>query len=260
MTGSQSGAAAEGGRPSIDLNADLGEGGLVDDALMEVVSSASIACGFHAGGPELMAHTCRQAVAHGVSIGAHPSYDDREGFGRRDVDVDPEDLVAQIAYQVGALRSVAELCGGRLGFVKAHGALYNRAAADPRVGGALLSAVASLRPRVPLLGLAGSELSAWAGKHGVDLRHEAFADRAYLPDGRLAPRSEPDSVMVDPSEVAARAVAIATSGTVTSRDGAIVEVRADSICVHGDTPGALVLARAVRDALESAGVAIRSFA
>ena len=240
----------------IDLNADLGEGGQGDAAILEVVTSASIACGFHAGDPGLMLRTCRAAAAAGVRVGAHPSYLDREGFGRRDVEVAPEELSAAISYQVGALESLAAMAGTSVGFVKAHGALYNRAARDPVVGNALLAAAG----RRPLLVLAHSHLVGLATEAGVTVFAEGFADRRYRADGSLAPRSEPGAVLDDPDEVADQAVAIATGAALETTDGAILTVRCDSICVHGDSPRAVQSARAVRAALEREGVTLAAFA
>lgn len=239
----------------IDLNADLGEGGDGDAAILEVVTSASIACGFHAGDPALMLRTCRTAAAAGVRVGAHPSYPDREGFGRRDMDVDPEELSAGVSYQVGALEAVAGLAGTAVGFVKAHGALYNRAARDPGVGAALIAAVGNR----PLLVLAHSPLAELARRAGVSVFAEAFADRRYRADGSLAPRSEPGAVLEDAEEVAAQAVAIATGTPIEASDGGRLTVRCDSICVHGDSPGAVQSARSVRAALEREGVTLAAF-
>lgn len=241
----------------VDLNADVGEGGPVDADLLRVVTSASVACGFHAGGPSTMLDTARLARAHDVSVGAHPSFDDREGFGRRPVAVGPEALFAAVVYQIGAMAAAARAAGTALAYVKPHGALYNQAATESAVAEPVVAAVASAG--VALLAPAGSELSRRAAAQGVTCFFEAFADRAYTPDGRLAPRGQPGAVLPDPAEVAARAVGMVLTGEVHATDGSTLEIPADSLCVHGDTPGALDLATAVRRALEDAGVEIRSF-
>ena len=256
-------AEASGGiRAAVDLNADVGEGGPVDAELMTLVSSASVACGFHAGDPLTLLATARLAAASGVALGAHPSYDDREGMGRRDVTVAPERLEADVVYQVGAAIAAATAAGTRLRYVKPHGALYNRAAADQAVADAVVAAIASLSSdgSLALLGLAGSVLVRRAENAGLSVFAEAFADRAYAPDGTLVPRSGPDAVMTDPAEVASQAVAIACRGAARAIDGSWIEVRADSICLHGDTPGALALARRVRAALGDSGVDVQPFA
>ena len=249
---------------SIDLNADLGEGGPADHDLLQVVTSASVACGFHAGDPQTMVATARRAGAGGVVVGAHPSYPDRDGFGRRSMELDPEHLLAAVAYQVGAMVAAAATVGTRVGFVKLHGALYNRAAVDPATAEAVAEAVrvvgAAAGRVLPLLCPPESELAARAGAAGLTVYVEAFADRAYRPDGRLADRSAPGAVITDPEAVAARAVELVRHRRVTAVDGTVIGIEADSICVHGDTPGALQLARAVRRALEDSGVAVRPFA
>lgn len=241
----------------MDLNADLGEGGPSDRELLEVVTSASVACGFHAGGPLAMVVTARMAAAHGVALGAHPSYPDREHFGRRPMRISDDELFAAVVYQVGAMAAAAGAAGARLSYVKAHGALYNQAAADPSVAEPLVRAVASTG--LPLLCPLGSEMERVATKGGVVAYAEAFADRGYQPDGRLIPRGSPGSVLADAGEVTRRAVRMALRGEVTAEDGAVIPIRPDSICIHGDTPGALGLARSVRRALQEAGVTLRPF-
>ena len=236
---------------SIDLNADLGEGGPVDTELMAIVTSASLACGFHAGQPADILQTLRRAAAAGVVVGAHPSYADREGFGRRDVHVAPDDLHAGVVYQIGALDALARVAGTAVRYVKPHGALYNRAASDPDVADALIRAVVDTGPR-PLLALAGSTLVSRARAAGLEVHEEGFADRAYAPDGSLLSRSQPGAVIETVPEVVKQARALAL--------GLGSAVPLSSICLHGDTPGALELARAVRDALLEAGVALRPFA
>ena len=235
----------------IDLNSDLGEGfgpwSLGDDAsLLRLVTSANVACGFHAGDPSTMLRTCRLAAERGVTVGAHVSYPDLAGFGRRAMDVDPGDLYADTVYQIGALRAVVESVGARLGYVKPHGALYNRIVTDADQAAAV--AQAAKETGLPLLGLPGSAVASAAAERGVPFWREGFVDRAYRSDGTLVPRSEPGAVLTDPADAAERAVQLAGSGLV------------DSLCVHGDTPGALGMAEAVLAALESSGIEVRPFA
>ncbi|MCW2744284.1 MAG: putative lactam utilization protein [Mycobacterium sp.] len=252
-------------RATVDLNADLGEGfgpwRMGDDAaLLDVVTSANVACGFHAGGPSIMRATCDAAVARGVAIGAHVSYRDLEGFGRRPLDVPAAELRDQVAYQLGALDAVARAAGGRVAYCKPHGALYNRIAVDAEQAGAVVGAVAGFAPGLPVLGLPGSVFLDLAARAGLVPRGEAFADRGYTAEGRLVPRAQPGAVLHDPAAVVARSVAMARDRKVASVDGAEVAVDAVSLCVHGDTPGAVELARAVRAALEDAGLAVAPFA
>lgn len=250
---------------AIDLNADLGEGfgawTMADDAaLLAVVTSASVACGFHAGDPPTMRRVCETAAQAGVRIGAHVSYRDLAGFGRRDLAVDPAELRDEVTYQIGALNGMARAAGTRVAYVKAHGALYNRAAHDPVHARALIEGIVAFGGDLPVLGQPGSvllELAAGAGLRGVT---EAFPDRAYTNDGRLAPRRQPGAVLHDPEMVAARAVALATDQRVTATDGSAVSVPARSLCLHGDTPGAVELARRTRAALLAAGVRLAPFA
>ncbi|QOD93953.1 MULTISPECIES: 5-oxoprolinase subunit PxpA [Microcella] len=249
--------------PHVDLNSDLGESfgawTMGDDAAMlPLVSSANLACGFHAGDPLGLLAACRTAFAHGVTIGAHPSYRDRVGFGRRDMEVAPEELGAELLYQVGALVGVAESIGARVAYVKPHGALYTRMAVDPVVADVVAEAAATLA--LPVLGPPLSAVETACSRAGVRFVREAFADRAYLADGTLAPRGLPGAVITDPAEVADRAERIVADGEVTALDGSTVSVRVDSLCVHGDTVGAVQLAHAVREALTRAGVTIAAFA
>jgi 5-oxoprolinase (ATP-hydrolysing) subunit A len=250
--------------PAIDLNADLGEGFGVwrlgdDQALLAVVTSANVACGFHAGDPLTLRRTCASAVAHNVAIGAQVSYRDLAGFGRREIDVPAEELTAEVLYQIAALDGIARTEGGRVGYVKPHGALYNRIARDRAQAEAVVAAIAAYDPRLPLLTLPGSVAGEAAADAGLPVAAEAFADRAYTRDGALVSRREPGSVLTDPGEVARRAVTMVTRGTVVSADGHEVAVRPQSVCVHGDTPGAVELARAVRTGLETAGVRLAPF-
>lgn len=249
--------------PTVDLNSDLGESfgawSLGDDtAMLPLVTSANLACGFHAGDPSVMLAACRTAVVHGVAIGAHPSYRDLAGFGRRDMEVPAEQLYADLVYQIAALSGMASHSAGRVAYVKPHGALYNRIAVDLEVAEVVADVARALD--LPVLGLPGSAIAAACDRAGVRFVREAFADRGYLADGTLAPRSLDGAVLVDPTEVAARAVRIATEGVVVAVDGTEVSARVDSLCVHGDTPGAVGLARAVRAALDAAGVEVTAFA
>jgi UPF0271 protein len=248
-----------------DLNADLGEGfgrwTLTDDeALLSVVTSANVACGFHAGDPVTMRRVCELAAGRGVRIGAQVSYRDLAGFGRRPMDVPPEELAAEVAYQIGALEVFARSAGSRVAYVKPHGALYHRTVRDAEQAAAVVAGVRMAGGALPVLGLPGSELLAAAERAGLAPVAEAFADRAYTAHGTLVPRREPGAVVHDPDAVAARAVAMVAEGEVTALTGERVEVRARSLCLHGDTPGAAGLARRVREELLAAGVELAAFA
>jgi 5-oxoprolinase (ATP-hydrolysing) subunit A len=248
--------------PFIDLNADVGEGSDGDDgdgALLDVVTSASVACGFHAGGPGVMRRTVHDSVVRRVVVGAHPSYPDREGFGRRAMDIAPMRLTDDVLYQIGALDGVARACATRVRYVKPHGALYHRMSADEACAAAVAVAVRAFGDLVLLVPY-GSSAVAVAEGLGVTVATEAFADRAYLADGRLVPRGGAGAVVTDAEEVAARAVSLAVDHRVTALDGSWIAVAASSICVHGDTPGAANLARRVRDRLRDRGIGLRSFA
>jgi 5-oxoprolinase (ATP-hydrolysing) subunit A len=252
------------GLPVIDLNADLGESFGIwrlgdDEALLSIVTSANVACGFHAGDPLTLRRCCANAVAHGVAIGAQVSYRDLAGFGRREMDVPPDELTAEVLYQIAALDGIARAEGGRVSYVKPHGALYNRMARDPVQAHAVIHAIAAYDRALPLLTLPGSAGWEAAAEAGLTVAGEAFADRAYTRQGRLVSRREPGSVLTDPGQVAERAVTMVTRGTVVSADGHQVAVRPQSVCVHGDTSGAVNLARAVRDGLERAGVRLAPF-
>lgn len=252
---------------AIDLNADLGEGFGVyrltdDEALVEVVTSASVACGFHAGDPATMQRVCQLAARRGVAIGAQVSYHDRVGFGRRALEIDAAELTADVLYQLGALQGFAQAAGARVAYVKPHGALYTRAAFDVVQAEAVVAAVTAFDPHLAVLGLPGSVLLACAGAAGLPTVGEAFPDRAYTAAGRLADRRTPGALVVDPAEVAARAVRMVTWARVRTPDGeeVVLEPRPRSLCVHGDTPGAVGIARAVRAALREAGVHLAAFA
>jgi UPF0271 protein len=251
--------------PAVDLNSDLGEGFGVwtlgdDDALLEVVSSANVACGFHAGDPDILRRVCAVAASRGVVIGAQVGYHDLAGFGRRSIDVEPASLVNDVLYQIGALDAFARVAGTRVRYVKPHGALYNRAVRDEQQARAVVDAVALYDRSLPVLGLPGSALLRLAAEAGLTPVEEAFADRGYTPQSTLVPRSQPGALLHDPAEVAARVVRMITAGQVTSVDGKDVPVSARSVCVHGDSPGAVAMAVAVRHALLDAGVEIRAFA
>ncbi|MTE17937.1 5-oxoprolinase subunit PxpA [Streptomyces sp. TRM43335] len=248
----------------IDLNADLGEGfgrwRLTDDeGLLSVVSSANVACGFHAGDPTTMRRVCAEAAERGVAIGAQVAYRDLAGFGRRAMDVPEEELADEVAYQIGALRVFAEAAGARVAYVKPHGALYNRTVRDAAQARAVVAGVLSAGGGLPVLGLPGSLLLASAGEAGLPVVTEAFADRGYTPEGTLVPRREPGAVLTDPDAVVAQALDIALRGRVRTDTGSVA-AGARSLCVHGDTPGAVALARRVREALQGAGVRIGAFA
>ncbi len=225
--------------PRIDLNADLGEGVTDDPGLLSVVTSANVACGYHAGDAETMRLVCAEAVIRGVAVGAQVSYDDREGFGRREIDVSVHVLREQVAEQVGVLSEIAVSVGTSVSYVKPHGALYNRVVHDAEQARAVLEGSQQL----PVLGLPGAVLLALAEELGREVRHEGFPDRGYTPEGRLRPRGEPGALVEDPDEIAARAVDLAA--------------RVHSVCVHGDHPDAVDRARVVRAALEAAGYELR---
>ena len=243
---------------AIDLNSDLGEGVGDDTAMFGIVTSANVACGAHAGDDESMRACVALAIEHGVSLGAHPSYPDREGFGRRAVEIGAAELRDELLRQIEALAAIATRAGTRIRYLKPHGALYNRIAVDPVQADAV--ALAARDAALPLLGLAGSAIHTAADRHGVAFFREAFADRAYLPDGTLAPRSIDGAVITDPLVAAERAVRMAVDGRVETLDGTLVRVEVDSLCVHGDTPGAVAMAAAVRERLAAAGVELRAFA
>jgi UPF0271 protein len=251
--------------PSTDLNADLGESfgawTLGDDAaLMEVITSANIACGFHAGDPLTLRRACAMAAARGVRIGAQVSYRDLAGFGRREMEVPAEELTAEVLYQIAALDGIARAEGSRVRYVKPHGALYHRVGKDAVQAAALVDAMRSYDTPLILLTQARGYAAQIATAAGLTVVSEAYADRGYQSDGSLVTRGEPGAVRTDPAEVAERAVSIVTTGMVRSADGRVVPVPAHSLCIHGDTPGAVALARAVRKALEQAGVRLAPFA
>jgi len=253
------------GRGRIGLNADLGEGFGVwrlgdDEALVDLVTSANVACGFLAGDPSTMRRVCARAAARGVAVGAQVSYRDLAGFGRRFVDVEPAELTDDLLYQLAALDGIARVAGTRVSYVKPHGALYNAAVTHVGHARAVVDAVVAYDRRLPVLGLPGSELLRAAESAGLRAVAEGFADRGYTGDGTLVSRREPAALVEDPAEVARRAVLMATDGVVVAVDGTRLRMPVESVCVHGDTPGAVASARAVRAAIEAAGVALAPFA
>lgn len=248
----------------IDLNADLGEsfGRWTlgdDDAMLEVVTSANVACGFHAGDPSVLRHSCEQAAARGVTVGAQVGYRDLPGFGRRFVDVAPAELTDDVIYQIGALEGFARVAGTRVKYVKPHGALYNAIVHHESQAAAVVEAVLAYDRTLPVMGLPGSVWLRLAQEAGLTTVGEAFADRAYTPEGTLVSRREPGAVLHDPAEIAKRCVRIATKGEVVAVDGTVVAAPAGSLCVHGDSPGAVEIARQVRAGLEAAGVELTPF-
>ena len=245
----------------IDLNSDIGESfgayKLGDDAaVMEAVTSANVACGFHAGDPLVMKKTLENCAKKGVAAGAHPGYPDLVGFGRRNMKCTPDEEYADCLYQIGALQAFCRANGMTLQHVKPHGALYNQAAKDPALAAAIARAVRDAGEGIILMGLANSEFEKAAKELGVPFAAEAFADRGYMPDGSLVPRSQPGAVIHDPAKAAERVVRMVTEGTVEAVDGTIINFRPDSICMHGDTPEAVEMAKAVRAALEAARVKV----
>ncbi len=248
---------------AIDLNCDMGEsfGAWTmgqDEAVLPFVTSANVACGFHAGDPQVMLATVRAAVRHGVKVGAHVALPDLQGFGRREMKLTPAEAHAFTLYQLGALDGVARACGAKLAHVKPHGALYNMAARDPALSAAIATAVAAFDRGLVLFGLAGGALVAAGRAAGLRVAEEAFADRSYEPDGQLTPRGIAGAVLSDPAAAAAQAVALATRGEVIARGGATVSLRADTICVHGDRVDAAALAGALREALAAAGLRVEA--
>jgi UPF0271 protein len=249
----------------IDLNADLGEGFGIwrlgdDDGLLEVVTSANVACGFHAGDPSTMRRVCARAIAGGVAIGAQVSYRDLAGFGRRFIDVAPAELTDDVLYQLAALDGIARAEGGRVRYLKPHGALYNAAVHHEGQARALVDAVVAYDRGLPVLGLPGSALLREAEAAGLRTVPEGFADRGYTPEGTLVPRRSPGALVSDPDLVAERAVRMVVEGVVVAVDGTAVDLSVESVCVHGDTPGAVELARRVRTALAAAGLRTAPFA
>jgi 5-oxoprolinase (ATP-hydrolysing) subunit A len=249
----------------LDLNSDLGESfgrwTLGDDeAMLELVTSANVACGFHAGDPATLRRTCLAATERGVVVGAQVGYRDLAGFGRRFVDVPPDELADDIVYQIGALDGMCRVAGTSVRYVKPHGALYNAIVHHEEQAAAVVAAVKDYSATLPVLGLPGSAFLRAAERAGLRTVPEFFVDRGYTPEGALVPRRQPGAVLHDPDEVTARVLRLVTDGVVRAVDGSDVAVRAASACVHGDSPGAVEMARAVRAGLEKAGVTVRAFA
>jgi 5-oxoprolinase (ATP-hydrolysing) subunit A len=245
---------------AVDFNCDLGEGVGDDALLMPHISSASIACGWHAGDAVTMQRTVALCLAHGVALGAHPSLADREGFGRRTLPASPAEVYALTLYQIGALAGFARAAGATLHHVKPHGALYNMAARDRALADAIAAATRDFDPGLVLYGLARSELTRAGEAHGLGVAHEAFAERRYEDDGSLTPRSEPDAVIGDVDLAAQQVAQMLRARSVTARSGRSVAIRADSICLHGDRADAADFARRLRAAIEGAGFAVRTMA
>ncbi len=245
--------------PRIDLNGDVGEsyGPYTighDEALLRHVTSANVACGFHGGDPSVMRRTVRLGLAGGVALGAHPGFADLQGFGRRPIRLPPQEVEDMVAYQIGALAGIATAEGARLQHVKPHGALYNMAARDRTLADAVARAVATVNPELILYGLSGSCLIDAGQAAGLRTAAEVFADRAYDADGSLAPRDQPGAVIDDPTVVVERALRLVQKGEVVARGGAVIAVDRDTLCLHGDTPGAGELAARLRNGLAAAGV------
>ena len=245
----------------VDLNSDIGESfgayNMGDDAaVMDAVTSANVACGFHAGDPLVMKKTIKNCAAKGVAVGAHPGYPDLVGFGRRNMKCTPEEEYADCLYQIGALSAFCRTNGLALQHVKPHGAMYNQAAKDPGLARAIARAVKDSGENIILMGLANSEFENAAKEMGVPFAAEAFADRGYMPDGSLVPRSQPGAIIHDVEEAAKRVVRMVTEGTVGAVDGTVINFRPQSICMHGDTPEAVDMAKTVRRELEAAGVKV----
>ncbi|WP_025996756.1 LamB/YcsF family protein [Pseudomonas viridiflava] len=249
---------------AIDLNSDLGESfgawSMGDDAaILEVVSSANVACGFHAGDPAGILRTLEAAAARDVAVGAHVAYPDLVGFGRRNMDVPTEQLTADVIYQIGALQGLARSAGTTVTYVKPHGALYNTIAGDPVQAAAVIQAILRIDPQLKLVCLANSKLLGWARDAGLSCVSEAFADRAYTAQGTLVSRSRPGAVLHDVELITARMLRLVRDGVIEAEDGSLIELEADSICVHGDSPGAVNIAHALKQRLLEAGVNIRAF-
>ena len=242
----------------VDLNADLGEGGGHDDELLDLVSSASIACGFHAADPISMLASIRAAKARGVAVGAHPSFADREHFGRREIAPPAAEVFALVAYQIGAFNALATAAGTRVNHVKAHGALYNMAMRDEKLAEAIAQAALTIGSAVLFFAPGGSILARAALAVNLRVIREVFADRNYLADGSLVPRTRPDALLHDPDEAAARVIRMLQDGVVRSVDGTDVRVQAETICVHGDNPNAVAFVGALRSRLETGGVEIKA--
>ena len=244
----------------IDLNADLGEGAGSDEALLGLVSSANIACGWHAGDAKTMRQCVRWAIEHGVAIGAHPSFPDRENFGRSTMHLPPDEIVSNVLYQVGALAAIVKAEGGQLAHVKAHGQLYNQAVKEPELADALCEAVRRFDPTLKFFGLAGSNMIDAARRAGLTPVEEVFADRGYMPDGSLVPRSQPGALIESEEQSLAQTLSLVRDHRVVAIDGSTVAVNAQSVCLHGDGAHALAFARRIRERLQQEGIDVRAMA
>jgi UPF0271 protein len=243
---------------SVDINADLGEGSGHDEELFELISSANIATGFHAGDSDSMHAAITAAKKHGVTVGAHPSFFDRENFGRKELKISIPEVFDAVAYQLGVFQAIATAAGVQPNHVKPHGALYNMAVRDQELAGAIARAIESVDPQLILFAPDKSELARAGEAHGLQIAGEIFADRNYLNDGWLVPRTRPDALLRDPNEAAQRVLRMLREGKVRSVEGGDVDVRGETICVHGDTPGAVEFARELRSQLDREGVKIRA--
>ncbi len=249
---------------SVDLNADLGESFGTwqlgdDDAMLGLVTSANVACGFHAGDPTTLRHSCEEAAKQSVRIGAQVGYRDLAGFGRRFIDVTQADLTADVIYQIGALQALALVAGSSVSYVKPHGALYNTIVSNHGQARAVAEAVHAVDPSLPVLGLSGSVFFTEAQELGLRTVPEAFADRAYRSDGQLVSRRDRNAVLHDVEEIADRVASMVTAGRVAAVDGSTIPVTVESVCVHGDSPGAVQIANAVRERLVADGVQLKAF-
>lgn len=249
---------------SIDLNSDLGESFGAwrlgdDEAMLPLVTSANVACGFHAGDPTTLLNTCRSAAQRTVRIGAQVGYRDLAGFGRRFIDIAPADLTADVIYQIGGLDALAQTVGSAVAYVKPHGALYNAIVHHREQARAVVEAVVAYDPTLPVLGLPGSVFLAEAEAAGLRTVAEAFADRGYTPTGELIPRGLPGAVLSDPATVADRVLRMVEQAEIEAADGTVLAVRAESVCVHGDSPSAVAMATAIRARLDGAGVRVEPF-
>ncbi|GAA4650641.1 5-oxoprolinase subunit PxpA [Kistimonas scapharcae] len=242
---------------TLDINCDLGEGAGNDKAIMPYISSANIACGYHAGDPRLMAETIKLALTHNVAIGAHPGFPDKAGFGRHEMSIPAEDIRQQVLYQIGALAAIVHAEGGRLHHVKPHGALYNMAARDATLARCIAQAIADLNPDLILVGLAGSELVKAGSAQGLKVAHEVFADRTYQRNGQLTPRSQPNALINNNEQALAQIHDMVVNGCVTTVDGNTIPVQADTLCLHGDGAHALTFAQAAHGFLTQLQITIQ---